>query len=249
MKTIKNFKLLFTIILGLSLASSCKKESLKTDPAEIQTEQFVNEPEDNDDESAARNGEAVTKFPTIATNITSTQLSMSLWDGLTGATQVGGGAATATLSTNGLCNSNTQCFRSAKLQATGFGFDIPEGATIDNIKVKVYCKASVGNSIKDLSVQLANWSNVVETPINRAKNIFWGTGYSLRIYAGPISTWGLQSWTIYDFNALAFGLRISCKNLNTSSSAIASIDYVKITIRYTVGTSRQSQTREVNVSE
>jgi hypothetical protein len=98
-------------------------------------------------------------------------------------------------------------------------------------------------------VLLANWDNVVGTPINRAKNTFWGTTYSLRTYAGPISSYGYDPLEWELINDSDFGLRISCKNLNTSSTTVASIDYVKITIRYTVGISRQCQTRVVTVAD
>ncbi len=251
----KKIKLLFAIIMVLALGSSCKKEPListeplKTDLSETQTLLAVDEPEDDSDEPLAISGQSVTRFPSMATSINSPQPNGYLWDGPTGCLQVGGGAATAALSANGVCNTSTQCFRSAKLQVTGFGFNIPANATIDNVKVKINCKASVSNSIKDLSVQLANWDNAGVTTLNKAKNTFWGTTYSLRTYGGPINSWCDICWDILRPAEPDFGVRISCKNLNTSSSAIASIDYVKITIHYTLGGNLQSQSSTVSVSQ
>ena len=217
-------KKIISCIALFALLNACKKESLKSsellkpEPSEIQTIQDDDLSEDISNKPPGGNSQSVTKLPTIATNIFPTQSNANVWIDPVGALSVGGSAATSSLSRNGICNSNMQCYKSAELQVTGFGFNIPTDATIENIKVQVKSKASLSNSIKDLTVQLANWDNVVGTPVNRANNTFWDAKYSVKTYTGPMSSWGLVSYPIW-WDQIAFGLRISCNNLNTSSSA------------------------------
>lgn len=240
-------KKIISCIALFALLNACKKESLKSDPSEFQRTQNDDQSKNDSYEFLAKNGLTMTKFPTIATNIFPTQTNANSWNDPIGALGIGGGAATASLSRNGICNSNVQCYKSSELQVTGFGFNIPADATIINIKVQVKSKASVSNSIKDLNIQLANWDNVSGIPVNRASDTYWNTKFTVRTYVGSPTVWGMLAH--HDFGLTSFGLRISCSNLNTSSSAIASIDFVKITIEYTVGASQQSQSSQVMVSK
>lgn len=189
------------------------------------------------------NGQSVTKFPTTTANVASGN--SRIWTNPQGVISSNNGAATVSLAKSGVCNA-TKCYQSAALEATGFGFSLPANSTVVGVEATIRVKASLANSIKDLSIQKANWGNVIGSPTNRAKTSFIGTTYTVRTYGGPTDSW--DSGLKWDWlTAPTYGLHISYKNLNTTSTATVSVDYVKIKIYYTNGARIMSQERHATV--
>jgi hypothetical protein len=124
----------------------------------------------------------------------------------------------------------------ANLDATGFGFAIPSNATVLGVTAKIERYAGVANLIKDNNVQLLKAG--AATGSNKAGSTFWaivgagGKGTNIT-YGANNDLWG-TTLTAADVNASNFGLRFSAKNTGASSST-ANLDYVQLTVRYTIG--------------
>jgi hypothetical protein len=119
------------------------------------------------------------------------------------------------------------------LQAKDFGFDIPEGAIIEGITVKIDKYANVTNSVKDYSIQLRNSAGPkgnIEANVS-----YWGDSDSnyYTIYGGPNFLWG-TSWTVAEIENSFFGVDIVAV---TDTSALAAIDHVRILINYSLSLS------------
>jgi hypothetical protein len=118
---------------------------------------------------------------------------------------------------------------------TGFGFAIPAAAQIKGITVTVERNASATSSIRDNSVLLQK-SSTVAAPTNKAvTSTSWSTSDTGKTYGSTTDLWG-ATWTPAEINASTFGLRFQAKNVNTTSSRTASLDYVEITVSYITDT-------------
>jgi len=113
------------------------------------------------------------------------------------------------------------------LQATGFGFTIPTGATIRGISVGVF-KSVESGSVSCTSVQLVKSGTIVGD--NKAQGD-WSSNYYSQ-YGDEESLWG-SAWTVDDVNDPDFGFAISVTNTGAGES-VASIDYIEIIIYYSV---------------
>jgi hypothetical protein len=113
------------------------------------------------------------------------------------------------------------------LKATGFGFNIPSGTTINGIVVEVERYASSIN-ITDNSVVIVKNGNLGTT--NRAGGA-WSTTEGYVTYGSSTDLWG-ETWTAADINASNFGVAISAKNAKNSSYT-AYVDHIRIKVYYT----------------
>jgi hypothetical protein len=124
--------------------------------------------------------------------------------------------------------------RSEYLEATGFGFSIPVGSTIDGIEVSVEKSASSSSSIRDRDVYLTkDGSNNVGD--DYAESVDWSTSDATTIYGGAADLWG-TTWTAAEINSSNFGLLFKCRN-RAGGSRTASIDHISITVYYTTASS------------
>jgi hypothetical protein len=118
------------------------------------------------------------------------------------------------------------------LKATGFGFAIPAGSTINGITASIEKKASTGKRIQDYRVRIIKGGVIGST--DKADTTQWGTSDTSTIYGGVADLWG-ETWTVSDINNSNFGLAISAyKNATQGNAVTASVDNVRITITYTV---------------
>jgi len=118
------------------------------------------------------------------------------------------------------------------LRATNFGFDIPEGATIDGIVARIEKKAT-GAEITDASVKIVK--SAVE--VGDEKRIFgnWPLSDTYVQYGGVADLWGL-TWTV---DAINFGFGVSIAALYAGEwGELADVDHIEIIVYYTeaVGT-------------
>jgi hypothetical protein len=120
------------------------------------------------------------------------------------------------------------------LEGTNYGFSIPSNATIVGIQVTInrYSSAnSGGNSINDVTVSLIKGGAI--TGDNKATSTDWPTSFGTASYGGPSDLWG-ASWTYADINASNFGVALSAYNQSGFSSRTAYVDYMQISVTYTV---------------
>ena len=122
------------------------------------------------------------------------------------------------------------------LKATGFGFSIPAGATIDGIKVEVDRYES-GSSVRvtDNSVRLVK--NKVISGDEKSTGADWPNSDTDTYipYGGSTDKWGL-TWTYSDINSANFGVVISAKKDSNSHDRDAYIDHIRMTVYYTPDT-------------
>ena len=122
---------------------------------------------------------------------------------------------------------------SLKDSAFGFGSVVPSNATINGIAVSiVHAAISGGGTVQDNNVQLLKAS--IPTGNNKATNLNWGA--ETVNYGGASDLWG-TTWTPSDINNSGFGLTINVKNTDPINSVTAGIDYISITVYYTLPTS------------
>jgi len=121
------------------------------------------------------------------------------------------------------------------IKATGFGFSIPSGATIDGIIVEVRRSRSAQYQTKDSVASIVvngsiSSSNKADTVTN------WPTTYTYKTYGSSSDVWG-EALTSTIINASDFGFVLSCYNYRwgKNNSTFANIDHIRITVYYTEG--------------
>lgn len=120
------------------------------------------------------------------------------------------------------------------LQATDFDFNIPANAIINGIQVSINRQSSSNsgnNSVNDVDVRLVKGG--VITGDDKATTSDWPTSFATANYGGTSDLWG-TSWTPEDINGSNFGVVLSVVNQSTFSDRTASVDYISITVTYTV---------------
>jgi len=118
------------------------------------------------------------------------------------------------------------------LKATGFGFSIAAGATINGIQVDVERNGDSGNKILDNSVRLVKGGTI--SGDEKAKLGTWPNPPDQYItYGNSTDLWGLN-WTYSDINNASFGFVISAKHDDTGGTKTASVDCIRITVYYTI---------------
>ncbi len=113
------------------------------------------------------------------------------------------------------------------LQATGFGFSIPEDATISGIQVTVG-RYSQNGDVRDFSVRLLKEGSVAGS--DKATGTYWPGTEVPAVYGGASDLWEV-SWTPADINSGSFGTRVSGQN-GSFSARVAYVDYITITVTY-----------------
>ncbi|HEY6339344.1 MAG TPA: hypothetical protein VIW68_12695 [Candidatus Sulfotelmatobacter sp.] len=116
------------------------------------------------------------------------------------------------------------------LQATGYGFAIPGGASIRGIVVTAYVAGSPG-TVRDSQVFLVKTGGTI-VGTNHAGGSNWGSFIAPRIYGAANDLWG-TTWTPADINAAGFGVLIG--PTAGGGGATAQIDYISITVYYSTG--------------
>jgi len=109
---------------------------------------------------------------------------------------------------------------------------IPALSTIKGIAVSIQRSGSstTSNGIRDYIVQLLK-NGTAAGDNKAATGTNWPTTEAAAAYGGNADLWG-TTWTASDFSAIM--LRIQAFNANTSNTRTASVDYVSITVYYSV---------------
>lgn len=121
------------------------------------------------------------------------------------------------------------------LDVTNFGFAIPATATVTGIRVEIERAGSSTSSagLRDEDVRLIR--SGVTAGVNKATTSTWGTSDATATYGNATTApddWG-AGLTAAQVNGSTFGVRLRVRNLHTSSSRTASVDYVRITVAWT----------------
>lgn len=113
------------------------------------------------------------------------------------------------------------------IKATGFGFTIPTGATIDGVTAAIEKASSRNNRVFDLSVKLVVGGVIGGT--EKASASSWATSDTTVQYGGVADLWGLTP-SDTDVNGTDFGIAVAAYS---SDQEDASIDHITLTVEYT----------------
>lgn len=114
------------------------------------------------------------------------------------------------------------------LKATGFGFSIPQGATIMGITVNIERSTTVLNATHDNSIRLVKGGVIAGD--EKAVAGLWPTSDAVATYGSASDLWG-QTWTPNDINSANFGVVLSAI---ADIAGTAQIDFVSIVVTYLV---------------
>ena len=128
------------------------------------------------------------------------------------------------------------------LRASGFGFSVPSGATIDGVEVQVRRKGQYsGSTIFDESVYLCENGSIISGCTNKASATRWDNSILTKSYGGSTDTWNCSSLTPAIVNSTSFGVQLMAEN-RQSSSRWARVYWIKVKVYYTeaAGTTYQA---------
>ncbi|WP_165352482.1 hypothetical protein, partial [Flavobacterium anhuiense] len=124
------------------------------------------------------------------------------------------------------------------LQGTDFDFNIPTNAAITGIQVTIGRYSSTASStvnVKDNVVSLIKAGNVIGENKGITGSNWSTSSTSAANYGGSSDLWN-TTWTPADINNSNFGIALSASITRTSSNDItAYVDYMQITVNYTIG--------------
>jgi hypothetical protein len=125
------------------------------------------------------------------------------------------------------------------LEATNYGFTIPTGATINGIQVTIMRYSSSnsgGSSIDDAHVRIIKGGSITGNDKQQSGTTNWPTSEVLATYGNSSDLWGATPWTAADINATNFGVALAVTNENNGNHRIAYVDYIQVTVTYTIKT-------------
>jgi len=128
--------------------------------------------------------------------------------------------------------------RSRQITGNQFGFNLPEGATINGITLMIEGRSSMYKNIDEVEIFLLDKNGEIkgENKKNTAKlQHAWSQGRDGRdavwMYGNAIDTWG-ASWTTEDINSPNFGFQLQIRTI-TEDSIDIEIDQIQIIVDYT----------------
>jgi hypothetical protein len=124
------------------------------------------------------------------------------------------------------------------MKVTTFGFTIPSGATIDGIEAGIKRKTNTSGVPIDNIVKIVKAGAISGT--DQSAGAAWPTSEATATFGGSSNLWGL-AWTDTDINASNFGVAFSATDTSVGNW-IASINYITLTIYYTVASTSHSLT-------
>ena len=124
------------------------------------------------------------------------------------------------------------------LFASNYGFSIPANATINGIELTIRrsSQETIGFGNRDNQVRLVKNNNIEAT--NKAVGGVYPTDLTNQSYGNATDLWG-TTWTPADINNALFGAVLSVNNTNLLQSRTATVDFMQITVTYTIPGSLQ----------
>jgi hypothetical protein len=119
------------------------------------------------------------------------------------------------------------------LFASNYGFSIPSNATINGIQLTISRSStqSLGTGNRDNHVKLVK-NNTIEAT-NKAAAGVYPTSLTNQSYGNATDLWG-STWTPADINNTNFGAVLSVFNTRSLAAATATVDFMQITVTYTL---------------
>lgn len=134
---------------------------------------------------------------------------------------------------------------SENLVLYNFGFSLDSSFTITGIEVHVERSADDSGNIVDNVVRLLKAGSIVGD--NKAGVVNWPSAEAVITYGGDSDLWG-ETWLYSDINHAGFGLVFKVENEESHGApTVAQIDYISITIYYTVPSAEGSFTTKINI--
>ncbi|WP_295093512.1 gliding motility-associated C-terminal domain-containing protein [uncultured Flavobacterium sp.] len=163
-----------------------------------------------------------------ASNVSGTGSGTFDWTNPAGANSNGSGVASASSSSN---------TTTKYLMATDFKFSIPTNAKIKGIEVVIgrYANRNTSsNNVTDNVVRLIKTTGIVGE--NKKSTDIWSNSSTAVVtYGGGTDLW-TTAWTPDDINNSGFGIALSASISKSGSNTVtASVDYMQITVSYTIG--------------
>ena len=113
------------------------------------------------------------------------------------------------------------------LVATGFGFQLPLGASVRGVEVRVKRRTAGASDADDDEIRLVKaWPTTSNA--NRAQGANWPTVAAVTAFGGPTDTWG-EALVASDVNAASFGAVVKARGL---SPGTAYVDHVEMLVSY-----------------
>jgi hypothetical protein len=117
------------------------------------------------------------------------------------------------------------------LSVTGFGFTVPDGATITGVNVEIVRgRVNNGGACVDRSIKLRSAGATVGDDMADVDNV-WPNHPDSKGYGGEADLWG-ATLTAAVINDSSFGVSVAVGDLDALAD-IAQVDYVRMTVYYT----------------
>lgn len=131
--------------------------------------------------------------------------------------------------TNSGTNTNTTCTNSGKdkHQYLNFGINVPAGAVIKGVEVRLNAKADSAAGTPKVCVELS-WNGGISWTTAKATGTL-ATGSKTYILGAPIDTWG-RTW--FDTELTNSNFRVRLTNVSSSTARDFSLDWVTTRVRY-----------------
>jgi hypothetical protein len=111
--------------------------------------------------------------------------------------------------------------------------DIPDGATIDGIRLRIHKLKSFGTAATDESIRLMTSTGTYVGSDKADTSTGWPTGVGgWTVYGGSADTWS-ASLTAAQVKASTFGVAIQADGYDSGVAAVVEIDAVELTVWYT----------------
>lgn len=120
------------------------------------------------------------------------------------------------------------------IKATGFNFNIPAGATILGITVKIerFTNGGTKGNGADSHVKIIKGGSMTDSTDEPVVGNWPSSKGTFQSYGGTSDLWG-QTWEPSDINSGSFGVAFAGAGTTSSTNRIANIDNIQITITYT----------------
>jgi hypothetical protein len=138
------------------------------------------------------------------------------------------------------------------LKATNFGFNIPAGSTVTNVKVEVERNYSGDTQAIDNGIKLVKGGVVSGNDKKNGAGVAWpgADAYAVYDFATDGTGWNV-ALTDSDVNAANFGVVFSASVTSALGPSTGSVDHVRITLTYTTaggGVQRSSASVSVGMA-
>ena len=129
---------------------------------------------------------------------------------------------------------------STELQLSNFHFSIPNGSTINGIRLTLEHDAGGSNDISDLVISLSKTAGTATGSNYASTTAKWSNQDETHLYGGSADLWG-TTWSEAEVEASGFGVVICVQTDAEGANEVAKADLVGLEITYTEATPALTQ--------